>query len=43
VNCDLKERFKGRIINFDLQTATTWGKIQARSELAGKAMPALMA
>ena len=41
VNCDLKERFKNRIINFDLQVATTWGKIQALSESAGKAMPAI--
>jgi len=41
VNCDLKERFKNRIFNFDLQTATIWGKIQARSESAGKAMPAI--
>ena len=41
VNCDLKERFKNRIINFDLQVATTWGKIQARSESAGKALPAI--
>jgi len=41
LNCDLKERFKDRIIDFDLQVATTWGKIQARSESAGKAMPAI--
>ena len=41
VNNDLKERFKDRIIAFDLQTATTWGKIQAQSELAGKALPAI--
>ncbi len=41
VNCDLKERFKNRIINFDLQVTTIWGKIQARSELAGKTMPAI--
>lgn len=41
VNCDLKERFKDRIVNFDLQVATIWGKIQARSESAGKAMPAI--
>jgi predicted nucleic acid-binding protein len=41
VNCDLKERFKDRIINFDLQVATIWGKIQARSESAGKALPAI--
>ena len=41
MNCDLKERFKDRIINFDLQVTTIWGKIQAQSELAGKAMPAI--
>jgi len=41
VNFDLQERFKNRIINLDLQVATTWGKIQAQSELAGKAMPAI--
>ncbi|MGV1097829.1 PIN domain-containing protein [Thiovibrio sp. JS02] len=41
VNCDLQERFKNRIINFDLQTATVWGKIQAHSETLGKALPAI--
>ncbi len=41
LNCDLKERFKNRIINFDLQVATIWGKIQAQSESAGKTMPAI--
>ncbi|MBL7004042.1 MAG: type II toxin-antitoxin system VapC family toxin [Gammaproteobacteria bacterium] len=41
VNDDLKERFKDRIISFDLQTATTWGKIQAQSELVGKPLPAI--
>ncbi len=41
VNYDLKERFKNRIIDFDLQTATTWGGTQAHSELLGKAMPAI--
>jgi len=41
VNYDLKERFKNRIIDFDLQTATVWGKIQAQSELSGKGMPAI--
>ncbi len=41
VNYDLKERFRNRIIDFDLQTATVWGKIQAQSELAGKGMPAI--
>lgn len=41
VNVELKERFKNRIIDFDLQVATTWGKIQALSELKGKGMPAI--
>ncbi len=41
VNYDLKERFKNRIIDFDLQIATTWGKVQAQSELLGKAMLAI--
>jgi predicted nucleic acid-binding protein len=41
VNYDLKERFKSRIIDFDLETATVWGKTQAHSELSGKGMPAI--
>ena len=41
VNYDLKERFKNRIIDFDLHAAITWGKTQARSEQSGKAMPAI--
>jgi predicted nucleic acid-binding protein len=41
VKYDLKERFRGRIVDFDLKTATVWGKIQARSELSGKGMPAI--
>ncbi len=41
VNTDLIERFKGRIIDFDSKTATVWGKIQAHSELSGRAMPAI--
>lgn len=41
VNYDLKERFRNRIIDFDLKTATVWGKIQAQSELSGKGMPAI--
>ncbi len=41
VNYDLKERFKNRIIDLDLHSATTWGKTQASSELLGKAMPAI--
>jgi predicted nucleic acid-binding protein len=41
VNYDLKERFRNRIIGFDLKTATVWGQIQAHSELSGKAMPVI--
>jgi len=41
VNYDLRERFENRIINFDLQTAPVWGRIQAHSEKLGKALPAI--
>jgi predicted nucleic acid-binding protein len=41
VNYDLQERFKNRIISFDLQTATVWGQIQAHSETLGKPLPAI--
>lgn len=41
VNYDLNERFKNKILDFDLRTATTWGKIQAQSELLGHPLPAI--
>ena len=41
VNYNLKERFRSRIIDFDLKSATVWGEIQAHSELSGKGMPAI--
>jgi toxin FitB len=41
VSYDLKERFHNRILNFDLQTAIIWGRIQAHSEPSGKALPAI--
>ena len=41
VNHDLKERFNNRILDFDLKTATIWGKMQAYSEMQGKSMPAI--
>ena len=41
VNFELTERFENRIINFDLQVAITWGKIQAISEATGKGMPTI--
>ncbi len=36
---DLPERFYNRILDFDIATASLWGKIQAKSEMAGKSMP----
>ena len=41
VDNDLKERFWTRIIDIDLQTAMTWGKIQGMTERVGKPMPAI--
>jgi len=41
VNHDLKERFYNRILDLDLQTATTWGRIQAYSEIQGRSMPVI--
>ena len=38
VNSDLRERFKNRIIDLDLQVATKWGELQGQAELAGKPM-----
>ena len=38
---DLKERFKNKIIDVDLEVATVWGRIQGQSELQGKPMPAI--
>ena len=38
---DLKKRFEGRIIPFDLKVATKWGSIQGLAEKAGKPMPAI--
>lgn len=39
VDEDLRERFRGRILSFDLQTAAVWGKMQAKAEMSGKTMP----
>lgn len=39
VTYDLKKRFENRIIDFDIQIAATWGKIQAQSELLGRTLP----
>jgi len=41
VTYDMKNRFQDKIIDFDLHTATVWGKIQAKSEMSGRKMPAI--
>ena len=41
VECDLKERFRNRIIDIDLEVARVWGKIQGESEAQGHPMPAI--
>jgi toxin FitB len=41
INTDLKERFKNRIISFDTESATVWGKVQASTEMKGKPLPAI--
>jgi len=39
VNSDLRERFKNRILDFDLKSATKWGEIQGQAEIVGRPMP----
>ncbi len=41
VNFDLKERFNNKILNIDINIATTWGRIHAKSELTGKTLPTI--
>jgi len=41
VNFDLNERFNNKILNIDIHIATTWGKVQAQSELIGQALPTI--
>lgn len=38
---DLKQRFKSRLLNIDLQTALVWGTILAQTEQSGKSMSAI--
>lgn len=38
---DLVERFTGRIIDIDLETALFWGKLQGESELKGERLPVM--
>ena len=41
IDHDLARRFAGRILDVDSGVASLWGKLQGRSELAGKKMPVL--
>ncbi len=41
VTYDLQDRFQNRILDFDLATASLWGRLQAQSELKGSPMPAI--
>lgn len=41
VDFDLKERFNNKILNIDIHVATTWGKVQAQSELTGQTLPTI--
>ncbi len=41
VNFDLKERFDNKILSIDINIATTWGKVQAQSELIGQTLPSI--
>ena len=38
---NLKQRFEGRVLSIDLETATQWGILQGKSEKSGKPMPAI--
>jgi len=38
---DLVERFSGRIIDLDLETALLWGNLQGESELQGERLPVM--
>lgn len=37
----LRERFRGRILDFDEESAVTWGTLSARMERSGRKMPAV--
>ena len=38
---DLVERFTGRIIDIDLETAQFWGRLQGESEQRGESLPVM--
>lgn len=41
VTLDLVERFTGRIIELDLETALCWGRLQREAEQAGEKLPVM--
>ena len=41
VEHDLAERFTGRIIDVDLETALLWGRLQGESEQKGERLPVM--
>ncbi len=41
IELDLKERFENKILQFDLNAAKVWGKVQALTENSGRTLPAI--
>ena len=41
VALDLVERFTGRILELDLETALSWGRLQGEAEQAGEKLPVM--
>lgn len=41
IGLDLVERFAGRILDIDLDTALWWGRIQGEAERAGEKLPVM--
>ena len=41
VSLDLVERFTGRILEVDLETALSWGRLQGEAEQAGEKLPVM--
>lgn len=41
IELDLVERFSGRILDIDLDTALCWGRIQGEAERAGEKLPVM--
>ena len=41
VALDLVERFTGRILDLDLETALCWGRLQGEAEQAGEKLPVM--